>query len=140
MAYYLFVNDATFSWRATLSQIIALSTAEAELMALASYCCEVVWARKLAIELGFPQLKPTDVYEDNTGCIALANNMHLRGRSKHIALRVCFIQKLIQDGLINVKQCPTAVQTADIGTKALPRVPFENFTDQLLGDKHVGDK
>ena len=53
-------------------------------------------------ELGFPQLKPTDVYEDNIGYFALANHMHLRGRSKHIALRVCFIQKLIQDGLINV--------------------------------------
>jgi len=54
--------------------------------------------------------------------------------------QVCFIQKLIQNGLINVKQCPTAAQTADIGTKALPRVLFENFTDQVLGDKHVGDK
>ena len=77
----------------TLSQIVALSTTEAELMALASFCCEVGWARKLAVELGFPQLKPTDIYEDNTGCIALANNMHLRGRSKHVALRVCFIRK-----------------------------------------------
>ena len=54
--------------------------------------------------------------------------------------RVCFIQKLIQNGLIKVQQCPTAAQTADIGTKALPRVLFENFTDQVLGDKHVGDK
>ena len=48
MAYYLFVNNATFSWRATLSQIIALSTTEAELMALASCSCEIVWARKLS--------------------------------------------------------------------------------------------
>jgi len=135
ISYYLFVNNGTFSWLATLCQIVTLST-----MALTSCCCEVVWARKFAIEHGFPQLKPTDVYEDNTSCIALANNMHLRGRSKHIALRVCFIQKLIQDGIINCKQCPTAAQTADIGTKALPCVPFENFTDQLLGDKHVGDK
>ena len=110
-------------------------------MALASCCCKLVWARKLAIELGFPQLKPTDVYEDNAGCIALANNMHLCGRSKHIAaLRVCFIQNLIQDGLINVKQCSSAVQTADIGTKALPRVHFKNSTDQNLGDKHIGYK
>jgi len=140
MPYYLFVNNATFSWRATLSQIIALSTTEGELMALAGCCCEIVWAHKLALELGFPQLQPTNVYADNTGCIALANHMHLRGRNKHVALRVCFIQKLIQDGLINVKQWPTAAQTADIGTKALPRVPFEKFTDQLLGDKHVGDK
>jgi len=47
---------------------------------------------------------------------------------------------LIQDGIINAKQCPTAAQIADIGSKALPRVPFESFTDQLLGDKHVGGK
>ena len=67
MAYYLFVNNATFSWRATLWQIIALRTTEAELMALAGCCCEIVWARKLAaLELSFPQLKPTVVYEDNT--------------------------------------------------------------------------
>jgi len=62
-------KNATVLWSANLSQIIALSTAKAELMALASCCCEIVWASKLAIELGFPQLKPTDVYEDNTGCI-----------------------------------------------------------------------
>jgi len=31
MDYYLFINNATFSWRATLSQIMALSTTEAEL-------------------------------------------------------------------------------------------------------------
>jgi len=94
MAYYLFMNNATFSWRATLLQNTALSTTEAELMALAGCCCEIVWARKLALELGFPQLKPTDAYEDNSGCIALADHMHLRGRRKHIALRECFIQKL----------------------------------------------
>ena len=80
-------------------------------MALAGCCCEIVWARKLALELGFLQLKPTYVLYC-LRCIALADNMHLRGRNKHIALRVCFIQKQIQDGLINVKQCPTAL--ADI--------------------------
>jgi hypothetical protein len=42
----------------TLSQIIALSTAEAELMALASCCCEIVWARQLAINLDFPYSNP----------------------------------------------------------------------------------
>ena len=78
MAFDLFVNKATFSWRTTLSQMIALSTTEVELMAaLASYC-EIVWACKLALELGLSQLKPTDVYEDNTGCIALANNKSIR--------------------------------------------------------------
>jgi len=39
MAYYVFLKNSTFSiesWRATLSQIIGLSTAEVELTALAS--------------------------------------------------------------------------------------------------------
>ena len=92
MAYCLFLDNSICPWHTAPSRIIALSTAEAELMDLAIFCCEIVWARKLAIELGFPQLKPSDVYEDTTGCIALANDMHFRG---HIAVRVCFIQKLI---------------------------------------------
>ena len=59
---------------AAMILIIYVDNNEATLMALVSCCCEVVWARKLAIELGFPQLKPTNVYEDITGCAALANN------------------------------------------------------------------
>ena len=66
--------------------------------------------------------------------------MHLLGRSKQVVPRVCFIQELIQDGIISAKQCPTAVRIPDIGTKALPRVPFESFADQLLSDRHVGSK
>jgi len=78
--------------------------------------------------------------QDNSGCVASAHNMHLLGRNKQVVPRVCFIQKLIQDGIISTQQCPTTVQIPDIGTKALPRVPFESFTDQLLSDRHVGRK
>ena len=60
--------------------------------------------------------------------------MLLRERSRHVALRVCFIQSLIQDGIIKNEQYPTAVQM----TKALPRVPFGPFINHLLGHKHDG--
>ena len=63
--------------------------------------------------------------------------MHLRGGSKHAAFCVCLLQQFIQDGIINAKQCPIAAQIVDTETKALPRVPFKYFTDQLLGDKPV---
>jgi len=119
-------------------QIIASSATEAELVVLASGCCANVWEHKLALKIGFPSY----VHEDNTRCIAFANNMHLRGHSKHIALQVRFIQKVILDGLINIKQRPIAAQTAVIRSKVLPCVPFENFTDQLLDNKpeNVGKK
>jgi len=58
------------------SQIVDLSTTEADLMTLATYSCDIVWARELAPEFGFLRLKSTDVYEDNTDCIALAKKIH----------------------------------------------------------------
>jgi len=91
-------------------------------------------------DLFFLQHKPTSISQDNSGCVTSVRNVHLRGRSKHVALCVCFIQQLIQDGIIRAKQCHTTVQIPDFGTKALPRVPFESFTDQLVSDRHVGSK
>jgi len=38
--------------------------------------------------------------KETSGCVASAHNMHLHGFSKHVVLRVCFIQQLIQDGII----------------------------------------
>ena len=73
IAYCLLVNNATFSWSTTILQIIAWSTTNAELMALDSCCCESVWARKLAFELAFPQLKPTDT---RTSLVALLLQRH----------------------------------------------------------------
>jgi len=92
------------------------------------------------VELGFLQLQLTSSSQDNSGCVTSLHHVHSRGRSQQVALRVWFIQQLIQDGIISAKQCPTAVQILDFGTNALPRVPFESFTDQLLIDRHVGSK
>jgi len=89
MAYCLFLNNAIFLWHATLLLLLkslrsALQTQSSWslLVAAVKSCGPVNWRR----ELGFSQLKSTDVYEDNTDCITLANNMPLRGRSKHIAV------------------------------------------------------
>jgi len=74
--------------------------------------------------------KSTDVYKDNTGCIALVTTCTF---VVAVSTLLCEYALFI-NGLINVKQCPTAAQTADIGTKALPRVLFENFTAQTVAD------
>jgi len=120
--------------------MVALSMAAMELMVLAGCSCAFVWAFQPAVELDFLQFKPLSISKDTSGCVASAHNMHLLGRSKQVVPRVCLIQKLIQNGIISAQKCPTAVQILDIGTKALPRVTFESFTDQLLSDRHVGSK
>ena len=62
------------------------------------------------MELDSLQLKPTLISLDNSGCVASAHNVHLRERSKHVALHVCFIQQVTEDGNISAKQCPIPVQ------------------------------
>ena len=124
--YQLFVNNAVFSWKAGLSSIVATSTCEAELMAFVSCACEVVYARKLAGELGFPQLTPTKIYEDNQGALVLVDKMHLRNRSKHIGLRFCFVQRLKELGIISGEYNPSADQHSNIGTKFVSENAFEH--------------
>ena len=115
--YQLFVNNAIFSWKSSLSSIVATSVCEAELMAFTSCACEVVYARKLAGELGFTQLGPTKIYEDNEGAIVLAKKMHLRNRSKHIGLRFCFVQHLIAAGIIEPFTLPQEISTQTLAPR-----------------------
>jgi hypothetical protein len=73
-SYILFCNNAAFSWKSSLVPILALSTSEAELIAVSACAQEVIYCRKLATELGFLQVAPTRVYEDNHGAICSAEN------------------------------------------------------------------
>ena len=53
------------SWKTKLSAIIATSSTEAELISVAYCAAEIVFLRNLAQELGFVQLSPTIIFEDN---------------------------------------------------------------------------
>jgi len=134
LAYFQFVNNAVSSWRSCLGSRVATSATEAEFQAFAMCAVEVMHARKLCMELGFTQLHATTIYEDNTGCISLAQHMHLRNRSKHIALCFCFASSLIESGQQTSVQCASADNIADLGTAAHARPSFERMKAIMFGD------
>ena len=74
---------------------IALSSTEAEYMAMSSAAQEAIWLRRLLSSLGFSQ-KPTILYEDNQGAIALSKNPKSHSRTKHIDIRYHFIREIIE--------------------------------------------
>jgi len=134
LAYFLFVNNALFSWRSCLGSIIATSTNEAELQAFAMCAAEVLYARKSCMELGLTQLHTTTIYEDNTGCISLAQHMHLRNRSEHITLRFCFVGALIESGQLIPVQCASSDNITDLGNTAHARPAFEHMKAIMIED------
>ena len=132
--YYLFVNNAAFAWKAALAPILALSTAEAELIAICACATEILYVRKLANELGFLQTKPTILYTDNQGAKALAEHTHFKGRSKHYQLRWTFIQDAVAAHQLKILHCPRDDMLADLQTAPRPHPVTERFSKTIYGE------
>jgi hypothetical protein len=116
LSYLIFCNNAVFSWKASLSSVLAMSSAEAELIALCACAADVAYCRKLANELGFLQLRPTVIHEDNLGAKQIAESGNFKGRSKHFELRWRFLHHYINRGIVSIKAIKRDLQLADLGT------------------------
>ena len=81
--------DCVHTRRSQSGIVVALSSTEAEYVALAALCKEVKWLTLALEELGFPQLTPCGVRVnvDNTAAIKIAEGAQSRERSKHFSLR-----------------------------------------------------
>ena len=122
---YMFqITGGPVSWRSGKQGTVALSTAEAEYVALSSAVQESVWMRRLLSELEYPPGGPTTILEDNQSSIAMARNPKFHGRAKHIDIKHHFVREQVSDGLIRLKYCPTNEMVADILTKGLAQQQF----------------
>jgi hypothetical protein len=84
---YVFLSAGeAITWKLKKQTIIALSTTEAEYIALSEAGCEACWLRGLYEELGFPQKAPTVIKGDNEGSVILTHNPQFHNHSKHIGL------------------------------------------------------
>ena len=128
---YVFqISGGAITWKSKKQGCVALSTAEAEYIALSSAVQESVWLRRLTSELGSPPKTPTTIFEDNQSAIAMTKNPQFHGRAKHIDIKYHFIREQVNCGNVQLKYCPTGEMTADIFTKALSREQFCKLRDK----------
>ena len=82
---YLFViSGAVVSWKSRKQTCVALSTAEAEYVALAGATQEAALMRQLMNDLCHEQVGSTVIYEDNQAAIAISQQPHSHSKMKHI--------------------------------------------------------
>ena len=115
----LMLNGGPVVYKSKYQRTVALSTSEAEYMALSMCTQDVLWVRTMLADLGFEQKKSTVIWEDNQGAIALATNPGYHARTKHVDIRHHFIREKVLNGDIRVMYKETEHQLADILTKAL---------------------
>jgi hypothetical protein len=129
---YVFIaTGGAITWCSKKQTTVALSTTEAEYVALGEAAREASWLRNLYGELGYPQIKPTLIRGDNNGSIAMARNPQFHQRSKHIAIRWHLIRDLVNDGILTIEECRDPEQTADVLTKPLARTKHHKHMAEM---------
>ncbi len=123
---YLFLlSGGAISWRSFKQRTTALSTAEAEYMALSDACKEAVWLRALLLEIAVIDSAPVEVREDNQAAIAIAHHPTRHAATKHIDVRHHYVRECVYLGRVHLTYVASQQQAADILTKALARPAFD---------------
>ena len=129
--YAFIVNGAPVSWNSHKQSTVALSTLQAEYMALSDASRECIARSHFYEELELPIPTPV-IHSDNQGALVTAQDPTNYSRTKHIDLRYHFIRDCIEDGTLAIDYVPGEDNPADIFTKALPHTKHACCLD-LLG-------
>ncbi|XP_022019884.2 uncharacterized mitochondrial protein AtMg00810-like [Helianthus annuus] len=129
--YCVYFGDNLISWSSKRQSTISRSSAEAEYRGVANVVAEVCWLRNLLLELCHPISRATLVYYDNVSAVYLSGNPVQHQRTKHIELDIHFVREQVHKGHISVLHVSSRHQIADIFTKGLPHVLFDDFRSSL---------
>ncbi|CAI7849644.1 unnamed protein product [Closterium sp. NIES-54] len=126
----------TISWQSSKQELVALSSAEAEYIALCTATKEGLYLRELLEEAKIAKVPNFSLLCHNQSAIRIANKNGFANRTKHIALRYFFVKDEIEKGKLQLDYCPTTEMAADYLTKKLPKGKFE-YCMLLTGLDHV---
>jgi hypothetical protein len=141
--YVINVANCPVMWQSKLQTETALSTMEAEIVAISHCTCELIPIMQTVEFLGpVVGLPPVDctlmhvcIHEDNAGALILADTLpsQYTPRSNHYHIKTIWFRELIKKLKIKLVKIKTVEQLGDIFTKALPRVQFEYLWKNLMG-------
>jgi Reverse transcriptase (RNA-dependent DNA polymerase) len=139
--YLISIGGCPLTWTSKLQTEVALSTMEAEYIALSQSMRELLPIRELVREMSttmgykkeFEIRTHSKVFEDNNGALTLASSPRMTPRSKHIAVKYHFFRSHVADGSIKILKIATEEQKADIFTKGLVRAIFESIRLLVMG-------
>jgi len=136
--FFMSLASSIVCWQSCVQKTVALSSTEAEYMAMSDTCQQIVWIQSLFQELGY-DLAPTPICGDNQGSIFIRSNPVQEWQTKHIDICYHYIHKCIEDGKVSVYFIPGNENPADMFTKNLGAIDFLHFRKHL-GIKFLDDK
>ena len=133
--YFFKLADCAVSWTSRAQRSVALSATAAEYISLSECAVQATWFRSLLSEIGY-DMKAIPISGDNQGSVFIAQNPVTDGRSKHIDIRYHYVREKVQEDEIALSYIPGTENPADLLTKNLPRIKFNQLWP-LFGLKDV---
>jgi len=141
MGYVIRYGGCPMMWASKMQTEIALSTTEAEYIALSQSMREVIpimWLMQEANDHGVPLInEPTKihckVFEDNEGAIEIAKVPKMRPRTKHLNIKYHHFREEVKKGTVSINHVGTKDQIADIFTKPLEESLFKKLRERIMG-------
>ena len=128
--YVIKLAGAPVSWVSRKQKTVALSSTEAEYMSLSTASSQLIWIQSLFNELGF-KVHGMELNIDNQGAIFTAENNNVDRRMKHIDIKYHFCRQHVEEGRVVLLYVPTNEQQADILTKNLTHVKFQELRSKI---------
>nr|GEX03872.1 hypothetical protein [Tanacetum cinerariifolium] len=125
-----FLEERLISWSLKRQKRAAISSMEAEYIALSGCYAQILWMHSQLSDygLGFNKIP---MYCDNKSANALCCDNVQHSRSKHIGIRYHFIKEQVENRVIELYFVNTEYQLADLFTKALGRDRIEFLINKL---------
>ncbi len=120
-------------WRTKKQTHVALSSAEAEFIAMSLACKELVCIREMSKRLIKYDVIPI-IYEDNNAAINMAKAEDPQSLKHIVKLCYFYVRTEVARRNVNIEWVNTNDQLADFLTKALGHAKFEVFRNKILSD------
>jgi hypothetical protein len=127
-----FLGDSLVAWLSKKQGSISLSTTEAEYIAAATCCTQILWMIQTLVDLKVTYTDPIPIHCDNTSAISVSKNPVLHSKTKHIPIKYHFLREQVSNRIVQLNYIPSTEQIADIFTKPLAATPF-GYLRQKLG-------
>ncbi|GJR45057.1 putative ribonuclease H-like domain-containing protein [Tanacetum coccineum] len=119
-----FFGNRLVSWQCKKQTVVVTSTTEAEYIAAASCCRQVLWMQNQLLDYGYNFMNIV-IHIDNTSTICIIENPVEHNKTKHIEIRYHFIRDCNAKKLIQMVKIHIDHNIADLLTKGFDAGRFQ---------------
>jgi hypothetical protein len=124
---------AVIGYKTKYQDTIALSSTEAEFVAVCDTAKLVLYFRSLLHDLDIPQHEATIIYEDNRGALMMVEAQQPTKNSRHIDIKYYAILNWVEQDLVTLHDISTHDNASDSMTKPLAKQLFFRHFDSYMG-------